>query len=124
MHSAALVGGGYIFEHTAGRAAAAHAVHHQAQIVMGGRHPLAKRPVVQCRDGVARDNPHGLLRLESCAPHDSSGREGVFGKIQLHRSSSRPSYDASLYQRRVHAAHHKGDVGRLPMTFARQDQGA
>ena len=47
-----------------------------------------------------------------------------FGKIQLHRISSRASYDASVYQRRVHAAHHKGDVGRLPMTFARQDEGA
>ena len=58
-----------------GRAAAAHAVH-QAQIVMGGRHLLAKRPVVQCRDGVARDNPHGL-RLESRGLHDSSRREGV-----------------------------------------------
>ena len=47
-----------------------------------------------------------------------------FGKIELHRISSSLSYDASVYQRRVHAAHHKGDVGRLPMTFARQDQGA
>ena len=59
-----------------GRAAAAHAAHHQARFVMGGRHLLAKRPVVQCRDGVARDNPHAL-RLESRALHDSSGREGV-----------------------------------------------
>ena len=58
-----------------GRAAAAHAVH-QAQIVMGGRHLLAKRPVVQCRDGVARDNPHGL-RLESRGLHDSIGARGV-----------------------------------------------
>ena len=28
------------------------------------------------------------------------------GKIQLHRLSSSVSYDASVYQRRVHAAHH------------------